>query len=72
MSTYKSKYVVCPFYKKHENNHIVCEGTESSNTIHLTFGAKENAISYTKRYCNNIERYKHCCICTMLMMKYDE
>ncbi len=67
---YISKYVVCPFYRKHEPNRICCEGTSDENTINLVFTDTKKLKEYTVTKCNNIDGYKNCAICTMLENKY--
>ena len=71
MSQYVSKYVVCPFYRRHDDNRICCEGTNSKNTINLVFGDKYKQKEYGIKYCNSIEGYKRCLICKALNTKYE-
>ena len=70
MSQYVSKYAVCPFYHRHDDNRICCEGTDSKNTINLVFGDQCQLKAYGMRYCNDIEGYKDCLICKALNAKY--
>ena len=70
MSQYVSKYAVCPFYHRHDDNRICCEGTGSRNTINLVFGNQCDLKVYGERYCNNISGYKDCLICQALNAKY--
>lgn len=70
MSQYISKYVVCPFYHRHDDNRICCEGTTSKNTINLVFVDSNKLKAYTFKYCNDIEGYKKCLICRALNSKY--
>ena len=70
MSQYVSKYAVCPFYHRHDDNRICCEGTGSRNTINLVFGNQCDLKVYGERYCNNLSGYKDCLICKALNTKY--
>ena len=69
---YVSKYVVCPFYHRHDDNRICCEGTDASNTINLVFGGKGELKDYCERRCNDMARHKECLIYKMLDSKYSE
>lgn len=69
---YESKYAVCPYYHRHENNRICCEGTNDTNTLNLVFGDTNSMKAYSKRYCNDLERYKRCMIYQALDRKYKE
>lgn len=71
MSQYVSKYAVCPYYHRHDDNRICCEGTDSKNTINLVFGDQMKLKEYGIRYCNNIENHKNCLICKALNTKYE-
>ena len=72
MSQYVSKYVVCPYYRRHDDNRICCEGTDSknTNTINLVFGDNKKLKEYTTNFCSDIQRYKKCIICQALNSKY--
>ncbi len=70
MSQYVSKYAVCPYYHRHDDNRICCEGTNSENTINVVFGDQKKLKEYGIRYCNDIEGYKRCLICIALNKKY--
>jgi hypothetical protein len=72
MSQYVSKYVVCPYYRRHDDNRICCEGTDSknTNTINLVFGDNKKLKDYTTNFCSDIQCYKKCIICKALNMKY--
>lgn len=72
MSMYVSKYAVCPYYHRHDDNRICCEGTEDSNTINLVFGAKSELKAYSTRHCNDLKAHKQCMIYQMLEQKYSE
>jgi hypothetical protein len=70
MSQYVSKYAVCPYYHRHDDNRICCEGTDSKNTINLVFGDKKKLKDYNINFCNDVEGYKKCLICKALNLKY--
>lgn len=72
MSQYVSKYVVCPFYRKHSDNRICCEGTDDSNTINLVFEDSKLMKEYNICFCNDMRFHKGCMVYQMLQAKYPE
>ena len=72
MSQYVSKYVVCPFYRKHSDNRICCEGTDDDNTINLVFGDSKRLKEYGLSFCNDSKCYKGCMVYQMLNQKYPD
>ena len=70
MSKYVSKYAVCPYYRRHNDNRICCEGTDMTNTINLVFEDSKKLKEYETRYCNDIRGYQHCIVCGALNGKY--
>ena len=72
MSKYISKYVVCPFYRRHDNNRICCEGINKTNTINLVFEDSKKQKEYALQHCNNIDGCKQCKIYQMLDSKYQQ
>lgn len=70
MSQYVSKYVVCPYYRKHSDNRICCEGTDDSNTINLVFEDSKRLNEYNMCFCNDMKCYKGCMVYQMLDQKY--
>ena len=72
MSQYVSKYVACPYYHRHDDNRICCEGTDSknTNTINLVFGDNKELKKYNIKYCNDVDGYKKCLVCKALNLKY--
>lgn len=72
MSQYVSKYAVCPYYHRHDNNRICCEGTNSKNTINLVFEDQSKLKKYTINFCNSIDGCKRCIIHKALNTKYGE
>lgn len=71
MSQFVSKYAVCPFYHRHDNNRICCEGTDPSNTINIVFEDQKKLKQYESEFCNNINKHSNCLICSMLNKKYE-
>ena len=71
MSKYVSKYVVCPCYRRHDDNRICCEGTTDDNTINLVFGNTKKLKEHTEVFCEDIHNYTNCMICKSLCEKYD-
>lgn len=70
MSSYVSKYAVCPFYRRHNDNRICCEGTDKTNTINLVFEDSKQLKEYAERHCDNIQGHRHCIVCRALNSKY--
>ena len=69
-SNYESKYVVCPYYHRHEANRICCEGTGSYNTVNLVFEDTKKLKEYGITFCNSIEGCRSCLIHIALNKKY--
>lgn len=72
MSHYESRYVVCPFYRRNDNNRICCEGVDKTNTLNIVFGSQPDLHKYVLRYCNDIDGHKRCLLCQMLTKKWEE
>lgn len=70
MSQYISKYAVCPYYHRHEDNRICCEGSVTGSTINLVFENSKKLKKYSIERCNSIEGCKKCIIHKALDMKY--
>ena len=70
MSQYVSKYVKCPYYRRHDINRICCEGTEDSNGINLVFNNPTDLKEYGETYCNDIHNYHNCWLCLMHDRRY--
>ena len=70
MSEYVSKYAVCPYYRRHKDGRICCEGTDTTNSINLVFGDKNRLKEYETQYCNRIEGYPKCLVSHALDSKY--
>lgn len=69
-SEYISKYVVCPYYHRHDDNRICCEGVTKSNTINIVFPNPIKLKNYTINYCNSVGNFNNCLICKALNQKY--
>ena len=67
---YESKYVVCPYYTKHDIKRICCEGTNEQNKVNLIFPDSQKQKAYTVMYCNSIEGHKRCVLFRALNIKY--
>lgn len=70
MSKYISKYAKCPYYHRHDDNRICCEGVETSNTVNIVFGDQNKLKEYGLKFCNDVNNYKNCLICKALNQKY--
>ncbi len=70
MSQNVSISVVCPFYRRHKENGICCEGIDSTNSVNLVFGDSKKLKEYTKCFCADIKCHKGCMIFQMLNSKY--
>ena len=68
MSSYIAADVVCPFYRRDQDNYITCEGTDESNRINLVCANKKMRYAYQHKYC--CKDYKKCLIASMLIDKY--
>lgn len=67
---YESKYVVCPYYNRHDGYRICCEGTNEQNTISLLFGDPKEQKAYSVMYCNSMEGHRRCLLFRMFNTKY--
>lgn len=72
MPSYESKYVVCPFYIRSDQNKICCEGVDDNNTLNLIYMDAKKRREYSDKYCRDEVNYKSCQICQMLYRKYGE
>lgn len=70
MSKYVSKYAVCPYYRRHNDNRICCEGTDKTNTINIVFEDINKLKEYETQYCDRIKGYPNCLVCRALDSKY--
>lgn len=72
MSKYISKYAMCPFYRRHDDNRICCEGLNKTNTINLVFEAPTKLKEYEVAHCNDIGGCRRCRIYQMLDRNWRE
>lgn len=72
MAEHESKYAVCPYYRRMQQNRICCEGVSKRNTINLVFEDTYGNLRHRQEYCNSLESYKKCRVCRMLDEKYAE
>ena len=70
MSKYESKYAVCPYYKKHDDNRIRCEGIDKDSSIHVVFGNKVKLKEFSVSYCNSFAGHRKCLVRQALNKKY--
>ena len=71
-SSYVSKYVVCPFYRRHNGNRICCEGVTETCTNNIVFEDPKELKDYCSTYCEDIHNYENCRICATLNGKYEK
>lgn len=69
MSDRRDIYVRCPFYKRAERQHIICEGVEDGATTHVAFSSPLRLNEYMSGYCDC--DYSHCRVTRMLEEKWD-
>ena len=69
---YDAEYVKCPFYRRHDNNRIVCEGLAKGNTINLCYESLHDRVKYMNTVCNDILACRDCPIHILLVQKYEE
>lgn len=59
-ATWQTKFVKCPYYMKHDNNRIVCEGINKDATTHIVFGNPAIREVYMHKHCNEIGGCRKC------------
>lgn len=69
---YEDKFVKCPYYRRHENNKIACEGSSQGNTINLVFEQQQDKRNHMHEYCYSIIGCMDCLVHMALDMKYEE
>jgi hypothetical protein len=65
------KFVKCPFYRKTDQNRIVCEGLAEGNTINLVFEDPSQKARHMRSVCYDLLGCRDCPIYTMLDAKYE-
>lgn len=68
---YASKSVKCPFYERHEEHRIVCEGLYKGNTLQLVYESSKQRKRYMSFFCNDVKDCQKCRVYNMLANKYD-
>ena len=51
---YEDKFVKCPYYRRHEDNRIACEGLRKGNTVNLVFEQPQDKRLHMHEYCYSI------------------
>jgi hypothetical protein len=69
---YAAMMVKCPFYHKHENSRIVCEGVCKGSTISLIHECAADRRHYMHEHCNDLLGSRDCPIHQMLDQIYEE
>lgn len=64
------KFVKCPFYKREDNNRIVCEGISEKSTISLSYEHHDDKVQYMRTRCESIEGCRRCPIHSLLERRY--
>ncbi len=70
MARYEAKLVKCPFYKRNDNNRIVCEGLGKDNKLHLVFGNSIDKARYMQEHCYSLRGCQHCLIHNVMYTKW--
>lgn len=68
---YISKSALCPFYKREDQQMIICDGVYPNSSTHLAFGNASECLEYKRKHCR--KDYNECEIYSMLeVVHYDE
>ena len=70
MARYEAKLVKCPFYKRNENNRIVCEGLDDDNKLHLVFSNPIAKSKYMQEHCYSLRACQYCLIHNVMYAKW--
>ena len=70
MARYEAKLVKCPFYKRNDNNKVMCEGLSNKNLIHLVFSDPANKRNYMQEHCYSVQACQSCLIHKALCEKW--
>ena len=68
---YEDKFVKCPYYRRHEDKKIVCEGLYEGNTIHLAYESYADKKSHMHEYCYSLLGCRDCLVHMALNQKYE-
>lgn len=71
MARYEAKLVKCPFYKRNDNNRIICEGLEDNNKLHLVFANSIEKSKYMQEHCYSLRACQHCLIHNVMHAKWE-
>lgn len=64
-STRGARDILCPFFRRHDETEIRCEGVQDGMTIGNVFCSPKRKKAYQLDYCE--KDYQKCMICRMLM-----
>lgn len=64
------KLIKCPFYKREENNRIVCEGISERSTLSPAYEHHDEKMEHMKKHCMSIEGCRRCPIYSLLDRLY--
>lgn len=67
---YIAKSALCPFYKREDQQMIVCSGIEPNTSTHIAFGNASECAAYKQEHCR--KNYNECEICRMLEVVYEQ
>lgn len=70
--SWQTKFVKCPYYKKHDLHQIVCEGINNESSTHIVFGAETDTKRHMQKYCNDIGGCRACPMHDLLDRKYGD
>ena len=71
MARYEAKLVKCPFYKRNENNRVVCEGLGDDNKLHLVFSNPTAKSKYMQEHCYSLRTCQDCLIHKAMYAKWE-
>lgn len=64
--------IVCPFYKYHGVQTIVCEGMIIRSNVSHAFMDRGAKAEHFEQFCCSLERWNRCAYAKELMRRYDE
>ena len=69
---WQDKFVKCPYFKKQDQNRIVCEGINNESTTHVVFADSKAKTEYMHKRCNDIGGCRKCPLHDLLDRKYGD
>lgn len=66
---YVAKSTVCPFYKREDQQMIICDGISPNSSTHVAFGNASECLKYKQKYCR--DECTECEIYRMLEVVYE-